>query len=387
MKIYPILFLVLLLLAGCRPALLEPSPTPEPLRTETKALTFTPESSPTYPFTATATIRPSMTPRPTFTEIPFMTNTPHPTSTLRATRFPSDEDNLLWVAQETVLSLLWYTDSLLLLAGTDGYGLASFDMTSKELVSSGTNEAIIQAMALSPDERYVAAALGNDGSIRLLNAATGFLERTIFPAHDDIPQAVAFGPNSDWLASCAYDGKIKIWDVETGELINTLFETFSCTDLVVDVNTRKLIVGFFYDEMIRVWNIDSWQMVNSFPADTAEDLAVSPDGTRVVSATGFGQRAANVWDVNSGNLVFVLDDHPSWVWAVAYSPDGKYIATGGVNEFVYLWDANSGQILYELFTGTDFIQSLEFSPDSSMLAAGGAGPLYIWDLADLLPSS
>ncbi|MGE0128730.1 MAG: protein kinase [Blastocatellales bacterium] len=136
--------------------------------------------------------------------------------------------------------------------------------------------------------------------------------------------AVAFAPDGKRFATGCDDGKARLWDAATGELL---------TELSGHQNF--------------IWSV-----------------AFSPDGKTL--ATGSGDRTAKLWDVSAGREIATLKGHTLRVSVVAFSPDGKTLATGSRDETVKLWETATGLERFTIQTGKSWVHSLAFSPSSSM---------------------
>jgi WD40 repeat protein len=357
-------FLFIFILAGCN-GINVPVLTPTQL-----------PPTPTFTIPSNTSL-PTRTPKPTATKTP--TLLPMPTSTPMATRVSKDSATIVSGFKGFAISLAWSKDGKTLFVGTKENGLLVYDVESQEIIGTSGNNSQIQALAISPDGKTLAAGLGNDGSIRFISVETGELSQTIFPAHDNWVQVLSFSPDGRLLASGGDDGKILIWDVATATLIKELYnESGLIWGMSFSPDGKLLMAGFNIEYTFRIWNTNTWELKNTFEGDQAADLAFSPDGSKVVTAGG-GIHEANIWDVKTGNLLFNLRETPGWTWAVAYAPNGKYVASGGLGEGVILWDVNTGKAIRELYTGGDFLQTLAFNPDGTKLASGGS-EVIIWDV-------
>lgn len=335
------------------------------------------------PPTSTSTAIPSNTPSPTETPNPTATETPTlsspPTSTPMATRVLKDSGTIVPGFEGFAVSLAWSKDGKTLFIGTKENGLFIYDVDSNQITGSAGNDSQVQALAVSPDGKSLAAGLGNDGSIRFISVETGELKQTIFPAHDEWIQVLSFSPDGKLLASGGDDGKILIWDVASAKLIKELYEASDWVwGLSFSPDGNLLMAGFHTEYTFRIWDTKTWELKSTFTGDQAADLAFSPDGSKVVTAGG-GIHEANIWDVKKGELLFNLGETPGWTWAVAYAPNGKYVASASIGEVIILWDVNTGKAIRELYTGADFLQTLAFSPDGTKLASGGS-EVIIWNM-------
>ena len=76
-----------------------------------------------------------------------------------------------------------------------------------------------RAMALSPDGELV--ALGGASRISLVDYRSGAIRQRFF-GHANSINSLAFSPDGGTLASCAMDGTIKLWNLQTMQEACTL---------------------------------------------------------------------------------------------------------------------------------------------------------------------
>lgn len=87
------------------------------------------------------------------------------------------------------------------------------------LVLSG-HTAVTAAVAFSADGRILASS-NADCNVKLWNIDTGQCLQTL-QGHTSTVQSVAFNPTGQVLASCSQDETIRLWDVQTGQCLKIL---------------------------------------------------------------------------------------------------------------------------------------------------------------------
>jgi serine/threonine protein kinase len=236
----------------------------------------------------------------------------------------------------------------------------------------------VLSVAFSPDGRTLASG-SRDNTIKLWDVNSGQLLRTL-TGHSDSVDSVAFSPDGRTLASGGYDQDhtIKLWDAASGQLLRTLLlqEGDAVYSVAFSPDGRILASG-------KIQSIDLWDAASGKLLHTLQDIssvysvAFSPDGRTL--ASGSYDNTIKLWDAASGQLLRTLQG-TGYVWSVAFSPDGRTLASGDFSG-IKLWDAASGQLLRTL-QSTGYVRSVAFSPDGRVLASGSAyNTIQLWDAA------
>ena len=227
-------------------------------------------------------------------------------------------------------------------------------------VDFATGGPSVNDVAVAPDGRRLAAA-GDDGRVRLYDLQTGALLHTL-AGHSSPVLGVSFAPDGLRLASCSGlvegegDASVRLWDTASGAPL-------------------ALLAGH---------------------ASAVCGVAFSPDGRRVASVSGAALSRADdtlrLWDAASGECLAVLTGHEGLIGCVEFSPDGRLIATGSVDKTIRLWEAEGGRPVATLAGHASAVLCLAFSPDGAQLASGSGDPLglgervvRLWDVASGQP--
>jgi WD40 repeat protein len=259
----------------------------------------------------------------------------------------------------------------------------------------------VSAVAIRPDGQALAVG-GLNGSVHVWEVATG-RELRSWAMPGSAVYAVAFSPDGGRLAAgtgtiyWSFDdparSAVYVWDAATGREIHRLAgHRQRVTAVAFRPGGRELASAdgtwFFRSPRpagpgaIRLWDVDTGQLLRALAGHTGPvaGLAWDPGGGRLASAGWDG--AALVFDADAGAQVLRLAGHADWVRAVAFSPDGRLLATAGSDGALRLWDADSGRPVQTLRGHTQAVTAVAFRPDGGEIATAGAdGTLKFWDPA------
>jgi len=189
-------------------------------------------------------------------------------------------------------------------------------------LGAGDVDGLGKATSFSHDGRFVALGLSRtpDDEIRVYNLPE-FTLRDTYPGHELGTFCLAFSPVENLLATGGWDGLVRLWDVESSQLV------------------RQLVHGDYIH--------------GGYPVS----VCFSPDGSRLaVSGDGYDLKVT-VWDVHTGELVheLVADQGANGARAsVAIAPNGRYVAAGitrlaglAWEGAIRFWDLTDGTLARE----------------------------------------
>jgi WD40 repeat protein/transcriptional regulator with XRE-family HTH domain len=290
----------------------------------------------------------------------------------------------------------------------------------QESVFTQTFDAIT-AVAISSSGQYWAA--GRRGEVRVWREEGQMLHQ-VWQAHTDQVHSIAFSPHERTLASGSLDGSVKLWEVDSGTLLWSSWQTKGTTCLAFAPDGRLLASGGL-EATVRLWDpklgtlleevphpgpvfslawspdgrllasgdfagtIRLWQRQPTGPArckqtlsehsNWVRGLAFAPDGSRLTSTSWDG--TLKLWELESGRCLQTLEEHTERVQALAWSPDGGTLASGGWDTTIRLWDGQEGTLRAVLQGHNGIVYGLAFTPDSRHLLSGSDdGTLRLWDV-------
>ncbi len=138
----------------------------------------------------------------------------------------------------------------------------------------------MRALAVSPDDRYLAAG-GRNGTIRVWELATGSTVSE-FTAHRQRIHAVQFSPDNEWIASCSDDRTVRVSRVDGSEPVVLRGPAAKVMSLVF-CGTREIAAGGS-DNMIRIWNVEQGAESARLAGHTGSIMALAYSSGTLVSA-------------------------------------------------------------------------------------------------------
>lgn len=194
--------------------------------------------------------------------------------------------------------------------------------------------------------------------------------------HTDSVWSVILSPDSKTLISGSADHTIKIWNPETGKVVQTLV---GHTDAVRSLTSNgKTLISGSGDRTIKIWNLETNQLLQTLDQGSPVwSVAMSQDGQTLISGSEDG--TLKIWHLPTGKLLQSIQAHPNRVFSVALSPDGTaspselrgaLIATAGLDQTIKIWHLATGQLLRTITGHTAAVRTLAFSPDGAHLVSG-----------------
>lgn len=233
------------------------------------------------------------------------------------------------------------------------------------------NQPVTQVIFSTDDKVLISGT--KDGRISLWDVKTGDLIQT-WKAHRETVADIKVSSDGKTIASTGKDNTVKLWNIQ-GNYIGRHEQLIRNISFSPDGNS---IVSASDDQTIKIWDLQG-KLIQKFTGhqDTIWSADFSPDGQSVVS--GSNDKTAKIWNIN-GKLRKTLSGHQDGVTTAKYSPNGKLLATGSIDGFVKIWKPD-GQLVNSFQAHYDVITRLSFSPNSQMIAtASHDKTIKIWAL-------
>src|SRR5262245_36639467 len=161
----------------------------------------------------------------------------------------------------------------------------------------------------------------------------------------ELIKALALSPDEKRLAAAYSDSSVRLWDLASGKVAALLDEDIDPVALSFSLNSRYLAAAG--DGEMVVWDLAAEKKVASFrnkPATPLLNLIFINEGKGIQAIDMAGRLFCYDVEKNSSRLLFQLGEQFPPRTATAFSPDGSLLATG-TNEVVVFWDTKTGKEL------------------------------------------
>ncbi len=284
---------------------------------------------------------------------------------------------------EAATHLAYSSDGQWLVAA-GGQSVRAWQASTGQLRGQRVTPAPIQQFSLSPDGH--ALLLGNAdatvdlvplGSMRSegepITSEPTMLEPTVTLRSPAAIRQAFYSPGGQWVVIAADDGRVRLWNAQTGALTHVLnhrtrFEALPARDEAGDSKRLNFIgaqpsitlspgalmqVHISPDDQFvltldaegqqKVWELETQTLVSestkSAPASTARPSAIALGAdNQVASVVRLSPNSSQItlWDIRSGQTIARFHDSQN-ITQVAFSPDNAYLMTANQAGGVQLW--------------------------------------------------
>lgn len=273
------------------------------------------------------------------------------------------------------------------------------------------------AMGLSQDGRLIVSHYQH--LIKVENAQTGKTIRYFFSGFSDI-RAFAVSPSREPLVACSDHTRygnspmmIKVWDYQAEQLVHTLqwevmrdFGTILSISISPDGKTLLSQSVEKYDQfqqirsyqVLRLWDMQTGELIHMLKVPRAwidgniqqirrqtrrlegvfvDSLAIHPDGRMLVS--GLREGKVMVWDFYTNQAICSVPGLPLSIM----TPDGKVLVCSSEANEIVVWDVENNQEICTLEGHASSIEQITLSPNREWIASYSADrKIKIWGVPE-----
>ncbi len=235
----------------------------------------------------------------------------------------------------------------------------------------------VTCLTFTNDSKKLAAG-GSDGKIVIWNIETGTEDKTL-TGHNGIITSLQFSADGNYLLTASKDKNIRLYEVATGMIVN-VYSGHNGSVTKASFNDKKgEIISVSADRSVRFWDRNSGKLIKQYPAQPKEltGFWLSNDGKYIfLSSSDFSIRQM---EVSSGKYVKNVANHSSIIRTMKPTHEEKYFIVSGDDAFLNIINTSTG-INYRTLTGhKSMVPVADLSGDDQYIVSGGSDKLIkLW---------
>ncbi|KAH9256955.1 hypothetical protein BASA81_004776 [Batrachochytrium salamandrivorans] len=227
-----------------------------------------------------------------------------------------------------------------------------------------------------------------DGKLRCFDFTTRKLWFEVEAGGEQRINGLTVNSTGTLVAASSYDGKARVLDALSGELLLVLkgHSNDVCGVRFCSNNTQDQVVTCSLDCEVRVWAVTREKMdkQRNELRRNHRDLVTCVSINNRFAMSGSEDGASRVWNLDSGEMICELhSNHGDAVTACCVSGDGSMALTGDADGHLLLWDCASGTIKHDLSGAhVDVIETIQISSDNLFAKSVACDDTeeFVWDL-------
>lgn len=258
-----------------------------------------------------------------------------------------------------VMRVAFGTENLLASASGDGTARL-WDPAEGREVSRMIHDGFVSTVCVCPDDYRICSGDWNS-SVRIWTPATG--SGIVRLEHGIRVMKAAVNDDGRWLATAPETYAVVLWSLQEETRHMVLQHDNFISDICFVQGGRGLLTTC-WDGKARLWDTRTAEVVMEVGGNQ-RIWAVAVDGNERRIAAASEREQTSVWSLPEGTLLAAVS-HNDQVRTVALDRDGSRLATGCDDGIAALWDAATGTPLARFDLGA-VINRVGFSPDGQLL--------------------
>lgn len=339
-------------------------------------------------------------------------------STVGVSVYQRNMELIAFVRLTSVATMAWDNQNNLIIADNRGQ-IFTWDLVEILSTVNLTNfDNEVELSVLSP-HGHLLGAINDEGILEIWDTASG---EKLYSLSTSLAQTLAWNHDESLVATAGRE-KIEVWDIATGNLLNTLQR--QSRELVWSRKSNTLLSEDF--NKLWFWDVERGRSISSITLDEGQYvLGLSPDGSQMASSEPFGYEISlwdletrtitatitvednviegilweddlvtfyglglKTWNRETGQLMSESVDYSTGtITSIAWRPDGRVFASSDHNGVGHLWDAGTRDVIssFEVGGGGSF-GVVKWSSDGQLFLTSNQSPaISIWQVVDGLPT-
>lgn len=289
---------------------------------------------------------------------------------------------------------------------------------SRHKFSWGGHNGHIRHIAVSNDNKFVITG-GEDGTIKIWDKPSGLLVKTILAGENFIYEMAVSGDQK--FIAAGLGKSFSVFEFNSGKLLYTKEVTHWVKDILFAPDNKSLVIATENDSIVQ-WDISGKKTINVFeqPNKKIEDIEISGDGNYMLAG---GDSLLVLWNLKENKIIkqfsgseyltnggvkffpksrkFLLSNYESivvkdfdgktmgvpitehadmTVYSMKISPDEQFLLASIGDHYPVIWNLNTGTLVSRQ-SYSYWLWDVCFTPDGKEYGVAGQYPPAFWNFA------
>jgi WD40 repeat protein len=285
----------------------------------------------------------------------------------------------------TVWSLAITKDGQTIVSGGQDASIRLWDFASgKEIHKFLGHNGPVYGLELMTDDSQLVSIADKDLAVKIWDLEKRALRTSLAPNSAHI-NAVAVSPDNRYIVTGGDDGIARFWDIDRGIMLRYLEHSQGIYTITISPDGRHMLCGSKKAPasdapgMVWIWDFELGMELKALEGHKGNvtALAMTADSRYILSGGQDG--IVHLWDLETGTLLKTMTGHKTAIVMIHVTADGQHVITGSTDGTVRAWLLRGGVLLQSLVS-TENVHSMVVTPDGKHVITGSMdGNVEIWD--------
>ena len=285
-----------------------------------------------------------------------------------------------WFHEDRVSDVLFHPDGQRIITVSDDHFARVFakeGTESNKALFELEHPASVFRARISKDGKQLGTNSA-DGKVRIWNLDTGKLLYTL--SHDDQIISFNFNPEGNRIITTSKDHLACIWDCQTGDKLTTIKHSSAVTCVDFSSNGHWFATGC-EDGSARIWEESTGEPISPVLLHSKKIIAIGFNSRFAELFTASEDGTFQIWSVPECKIIQKAVQIGQPITCARFSPNGKYLVLATKEGLCRVWDCQIHDWLNFAVRHASNVYDLHVSPDGSWAASASEdNSVKIWEI-------
>lgn len=270
-----------------------------------------------------------------------------------------------------------------LIASTTSYNIYVYseNLSTTHMILKGHEDWVWDFDVLESEHLLISGS--EDKTIKIWSLNSGECLKTIYDSKQ--VRAISVAQKNKLIASGTEEHSVKIWDINSGALIQKLEIHKDIVRAVIFSNDNRVLVSASDEGLIVIWSTITWSPLKILKKYHVPVTALDICQKSMWIASGGDDGKIIIWDLLTGNLIKEIYAHSSGVKSIKFNSSSNILISSDDLGFIKIWDISTSTCVNTIKAHGNIIRSIDFNDDGLRIYSGSEDEtIKIWDTLSLV---